>query len=167
MSESKRNTQTPWLGTKLFVIVKSRFEALLLQWPPWVSCCFKSPATRLFVRRHFLAKNKGNINTISFGTLSFVIPKSCFAALSLQWLHMSAMPSSITVRLTFCSTACHDWEQKKHPHILIGNEIICNTDIAFWNIVIIVTPWASWRFKSPADRILVQHHVLAKRRHRS
>ena len=49
---------------------------------------------------------------------------------------MSAMASQITVR----STACHDSEQKKHSHIFIVSENICNTEIAFWNIVIIVAP---------------------------
>ena len=68
---------------------------------------------------------------------------------------MSAIVSQITVRLTICSTACHDWEQKKHPHVLLGNEIICNTDIAFWNDYYSGTTWATWCFKSPADRLLI------------
>ena len=64
-----------------------------------------------------------------------------------------------SVCLTICSTACHDWEQKKHPHILIGNKIICNPDITFWNDHCSGTTWATWRFKSLADRLLVHHHL--------
>ena len=78
---------------------------------------------------------------ILIATKSFVLPKSRLTAFSLQWLYMSAMASQITARLTICSTGCHDWEQKIHPHILIGNKIICNTEIAFWNTVITVTPY--------------------------
>ena len=85
---------------------------------------------------------------------------------------MSAMASQITVRLTICSTACHDWKQKKYPNTLIADEIICKTEIAFCNIVITVTPHERHGVPnhSPLDNSLwdyyrlrfVQQHAMAE-----
>ena len=81
--------------------------------------------------------------------MSLPFEKSRFATLSLQWRHTSIMASEITVRLTICSTACHGWEQKKYPNTLIGDEIICDTEIAFWSIVITVTPHERHEVSNP------------------
>ena len=72
--------------------------------------------------------------------LSLPFEKSRFATVSLQWRHTSTIAFEITIRLTICSTACHDLEQKKSPNTLIGDKVICNTQLAFWCIVITVTP---------------------------
>ena len=75
--------------------------------------------------------------------------KSRFATLSLQWRHTSIMAPEVTVHLTICSIACHDWEQTKYPSTLIEDEIICNTEIAFWSIVITVTPHERHEVSNP------------------
>ena len=86
MTESKRNSQTPWLGTKSFVILKSRFEALLLQWP-----------------------------------------------------YMRVMLFQIPCHSIFCSTVYPGQKQRKHHHSLIGDILISNTEITFCSIVITVS----------------------------
>ena len=71
MTDSKIYIQTPWFGTKLVVILKSRFEALLLRWPNTRVMKCQIPVTWLSVQRHILANCKGNINTFSMET-SFI-----------------------------------------------------------------------------------------------
>ena len=69
--------------------------------------------------------------------VSLPFEKRRFAALSLQWRDTGIIGPEITVRWTVCSTACHDWEHKKrYPNTLVVDEVICNTYIAFWIIVI-------------------------------
>ena len=71
--------------------------------------------------------------------MSLPYEKSSFAALSLQWCHMSVMASQISDCLTICSISCPGWDQKKHRNSLIRDVIISNIEIVLYSIVIAVT----------------------------